>query len=146
MAWHEKDHQREIDRRAARVATGQITIGQIIQKCEMLPDLPVVVHCALVEFDGVYPSEPDSYRGYYDELAIDISRDKEVTLSTFIEWMVDSLHQVYSGHKGGEYNMCEDTFVWLAGCGESTGIAVTDVCLSPDGDIIRLVCNKIADL
>ncbi len=143
MTYHEQEHERERTERIKRESTGQLTIGQIIEKGGVLPDLPVVVLCDDKKYDGAYPSDLDSYRGYYDELAIDISRDEAISLSAFLKEMKSSLNHTYSGYRGGDYGMHKDTFVWLAGYGDSTNVAITDVRLSPSGETVHLVATRL---
>lgn len=130
---------------ARRIATGQLTIQQIIDKCESLPDLPVIIASdSILKYSGKYPDGTDSYRGYYNELAIDIG-DKVITLSSFLSEIKASLHHCYSGYKGGDYYMSKDTFVWLAEYGELSRIIIIDVRLAAGGEVVYLCVRKLAD-
>jgi hypothetical protein len=130
---------------AERKATGQLTIGQIISKCENLPNLPVmIVSEASAKYNGKYPEGTNSYRGYYDELAIDTG-NKAMSLSSFLDEMRKSLRRTYGGWKGGDYNMHKDTFVWLSEPGEASQVIVTDVRLSASGESIYLCVKQLED-
>ncbi len=135
--------EREKARYLKRVDFGQLTIGQIIRKCESLPDLPVVVHApiAWTEYVGKSPGDVDSYRGYYDELAIK-TESVPMYLSEFSLKMKKSLKDIYYGYKGGEYGMNENTFVWVANYGEATGLAVVDLELDQQSQTINLVARE----
>jgi hypothetical protein len=82
---------------AERIATGQLNIGQIISKCEGLPNLPVlIVSESIADYNGKYPEGTHSYRGRYDELAIDVG-NKAISLSSFLDEMKTSLRRSYGG-------------------------------------------------
>lgn len=133
------------ERKAKRKATGQLTIGQIISKCEILPNLPImIVSKSSAKYNGKYPKKTHSYRGYYDELAIDTG-SKAISLSSFLDEMRSSLRRIYGGWKGGDYSMCEDTFVWLSEPGEASQVIVTDVHLSSSGESIYLCVKQLED-
>ncbi len=141
-----KEKEREIKYRKDRESTGQLTIGQIIKKCESLPNLPIIIFCNqkdnLYGYLGSVPCDTDSYRGYYDELAIEV-KVGAVYLNEFKKMMKDSLNRVYFGYKCGEYSMYEDTFVWVAPNGVSTDLAVVDVRLAEDEKTIQLVIKTV---
>jgi len=112
--------EREVAERKRREEFGQLTIGQIIKKCQGLPNLPIRISCIKnndknlsSDYSGMCPYDTDSYRGYYDELSlnpIDPNRE-EIDLNCFVRMMEDSLGRTYYGYRGGEYYMHEDTFV-----------------------------------
>lgn len=145
VSYHEKQHVRDREERLLREATGQLTISQIREKCEDLPpNLPIVVFCESdPRYHGAYPSKLNSYRGYYDELAIDVSHEKTMSLDVFAEEMRRALYRTYFGYKGGEYSMYDETFVWLAEYGDSTQIIVKDIFLSPSRETVHLVAEKL---
>lgn len=122
---------------------GQLTVDQVIARCEALPDLlPVVVACEGSPYDGQTIDGTDSYRGSYDELAIVPSAGPPVVVAHLRDEMRRSLGSCYYGHKGGEYYMSGDTHVWLSEYGESSGLAVVDVRLSADGLRVELACRR----
>lgn len=63
--------------------------------------------------------QPDSYRGYYDELAFE-----PVEKTTFGEMLAHAqfaLGRTFQGYKGGDYTMHEGTPCWIASYGCSGG-------------------------
>lgn len=57
------------------------------------------------------------YRGYYDELSINITPydpKKTLTVGKFITLLKKQVGKTYSGYKGGEYIMHECTPCWLS--------------------------------
>ncbi len=82
---------------------------------------------AMIEALGTYPpeqlvygvGEPDSYRGYYCDLAFAPTATEE-PVSALLQRCRDAMGREFTGYKGGEYVMGESTPVWLADYG-STG-------------------------
>lgn len=143
MGIHERDHVREKQERVCREATGQLTIKHILDKCQDLPNLPVVISCPNDSRHHLaYPSDVISYRGYYDELAIESSRDKVMCKDDFQTMLEESLTRTYYGWKGGEYDMYPWTFVWISECGVSSGAIIIDVGLSLSGEKILLMARN----
>jgi hypothetical protein len=101
-----------------------LTLGDAIKQLTVIakesPYAPVVF-----DFNGKGPHDPDSYRGYYADLALDFTDDK-VTASKFLDDLKNSLNGVFQGYKGGDYKMGEDTPLWAAeyGC---TGPAIMGI-------------------
>ena len=154
IARHEKacteTKEREVAARKRREEFGQLTIGQIIKKCQGLPNLPIRIRCIRndeqnpsSDYSGMCPYDTDSYRGYYDELSLNpIDPNKEeVDLNRFVKMMEDSLGRAYYGYRGGEYYMYKDTFVWLSEYGESSGFAVTDIQLPESNECIFIIAK-----
>jgi hypothetical protein len=60
---------------------------------------------------------PRSYRGYYEELAFEPTRN--VTVGMMLEYAKSALGQTFEGYKGGSYTMSEYTPCWIASYGDS---------------------------
>lgn len=84
---------------------------------------------ARVEFDfgGFEPTELDSYRGYYSDLAIGFSESGGMTAGALLAELRDADGAVFEGYKGGEYRMDRSTPVWVANHGRVHGVAVIGV-------------------
>ncbi len=76
-------------------------------------------------------ANPHSYRGYYEELAVEPA--EAVSVASMIQALESAKGETFYGWKGGEYLMGDTTGVWIAVEG-STGVPVTDHWL----DLIRL--------
>ena len=63
--------------------------------------------------------KPDSYRGYYDEVAF--APKENVTFGEMLGHARDALGTTFTGYKGGEYTMHEYTDCWIAEYGTSEG-------------------------
>lgn len=60
--------------------------------------------------------DPHSYRGYYDELGFEPTRN--VTVASMLADCRGALGATFTGYKGGEFTMTEHTRCWLAMWGQ----------------------------
>jgi len=104
-----------------------ITLGQFIAKCKHknLPNFPVYYY-----HDYGISSGIESWRGVYDELALDVASDydkniKPLILNEFILMLEECNGETYDGYKGGEFTMNLDTKVWVDNYGESSNPSTT---------------------
>ena len=72
----------------------------------------------------VYLTEPHSYRGYYDDLALEPA-DFAITVTQLLNQLNWVINTELTGYKGGEFMMSADTPVWVANHG-CTGQALVD--------------------
>lgn len=63
--------------------------------------------------------EPDSYRGYYEDVAF--KPVENTTIGDMLEHARSALGKTFSGYKGGDFLMNEDTDCWIAEYGTSRG-------------------------
>lgn len=99
-----------------------MTIGNLIALLKARnPDQDVVF-----DFGGFIPRDVDSYRGYYDQLALGYDDDytKETTVSALIARLEAAIGKTFHGYKGGDYRMDEDTKLWVANYGECHSTAI----------------------
>lgn len=97
----------------------QMTLGELIQALESLP--------ADAKIQGV--NSPHSYRGYYSDLAFE-PMEGMATAADLLKDCRGSMGVVFTGYKGGEYMMGQNTPVWIAeyGC---CGLKIMGI--NPDG-------------
>lgn len=86
---------------------GTITLGELLAALER------------ADPDRVVPRgfrDARSYRGYYEDLGFDPADN--VTVAEMLACARLALGETFTGYKGGEYKMDEDTLCWLAeyGC------------------------------
>jgi hypothetical protein len=122
----------------------QLTLGELMLKLEaLLPNQEAIAKKygqeANVVFDFEYaiPTGLGSWRGSYDELAINFNfrgyeyfggkKPEEMSLSKFIKILKDTLGKEFTGWKGGEFVMGKTTPLWVANDGNSGNTAVIDV-------------------
>jgi hypothetical protein len=100
----------------------QLTLGELIKllnKCTLTKNI-------YFDFCGFAPEAVRSYRGFYDQLAIEYAQ-KRVTVSEFLIMLQDVLGKYLAGYKGGSYLMTENTPVWVDNYGEAHNTVVADV-------------------
>ena len=98
-------------------ATEQMTLGGVIDRLSSLPQETVI--------SGL--GELDSYRGYYCDLAFD-PNGKEKTAAQLLKECKAAMGAVFTGYKGGEYQMGKLTPLWVAsyGCCGKKLMAIND--------------------
>jgi hypothetical protein len=105
----------------------QLTLGEMISKLDAIEqrnEEPEVVY----DFGYLFPTEIDSWRGSYDELALNYkSEGEKMKLSEFLSMLKNAVGKEYTGYKGGEFIMTENTPVWVSNYGEACDTAVIDI-------------------
>lgn len=109
------------------VGAEQMTVGEMIVALNKVSDLPVVLE------DGGIPGDLSSYRGYYEDLAIERGEatgrhGKPLTAGEFAVEL-DRV-SVITGYKGGTYSVGYGTAVWVSEYGSCSGRYV-------DGVVVR---------
>ena len=100
-----------------------IELGKLIAKCKQLNEILPVYYDT-----GQHPTEIDSWRGIYAELAISHEADSEpMTCGEFIKMLEDADGKEFTGYKGGEYTMKLRTPVWMDNYGEYSSMMITGV-------------------
>lgn len=80
---------------------------------------------AVVRFsDGTCPKGIDSSRGSYSELAIGYRDNDPPLVMDMLQWLCAAVGKTFTGYKGGEYRMYENTDVWRDQWGEWTETAI----------------------
>lgn len=107
----------------------QLSVGALINLLEQGPDDEVRVGGS-----DLYPGEIDSYRGYYEQLAIgcrsksDLGRhEKPSTAHEFAADLREMMHATITGYKGGTYHTSPSTPIWVSNYGHASGDMVTGV-------------------
>lgn len=89
-----------------------------------------------IRFDFGYfiPCKAQSYRGFYDQLALGYSEDRRAdsgwllrTPVAVIQELEGAIGKTYEGYKGGDFVMRADTPLWVANTGESNETGVIGV-------------------
>jgi hypothetical protein len=76
----------------------------------------------------MFPTVFDSYRGYYEDLALGYSNKGEYpTVGKLLEHAEACLGKDFTGWKGGEYTAREDSTLWVANSGETGSTAIVGV-------------------
>jgi hypothetical protein len=104
--------QSYIDRMGARWqqerAETQLTLGKFIDLLRTLPQDRTIA--------GI--GSPDSYRGYYDDLAFRPTSEVRTVADVLNMLLVECMGRTFCGYKGGDYLMGEHTPLWIAEYGD----------------------------
>lgn len=101
----------------------QMKLGDLIKALEREEkDSPVQY-----DFCNFVPGKLDSYRGIYTDLALGYSENGQATVGDLLAECRQAVGRVYVGWKGGDYSMDENTTVWVAEPGRSSGTAISEV-------------------
>ena len=112
-------------RKARFDKTDQLTLGDLLHKlnaCEMKDNKSVYFDFAHLEITTF-----ESYRGYYDELALGFGDSGGKNLLQLILHCQETIGQQFTGWKGGEFIMGKDTPVWVANPGRTGDTMIVDV-------------------
>lgn len=109
----------------------QLTLGELILKLEPIvekqkerKDEAEVKY----DFEYLFPTSIDSWRGSYDELALNFEIEGNcMKVTDFLKMLKEALGKEFTGYKGGEFYMNKNTPVWVANYGNSGNTAVIDV-------------------
>lgn len=103
----------------------QLLLGELILKLEAVKDKGLRM---FFDFNNEHPTDLCSWRGSYEELAIEYEGNKEApTVELFLQELKDTVGCVFQGYKGGEFKMGKNTPVWAANYGDSGETGVVDV-------------------
>lgn len=109
----------------------QMKLGELIEAFEKIvahkdeyQDEPTV----RFDFGYMFPTDLDSWRGRYDELALNYTcKGKELTVTRFLELLKSAVGKQFTGYKGGKFTMTESTPIWASNYGEGCSTAVIGV-------------------
>lgn len=114
----------------------QMTLGELIDKLDEFPASKIISFVKSEYEETYYPCGTSSYRGYYDEIAVNYS-SAEIDVGTFQRLLKQALHKTFHGYKGGEYKMELNTPVWAArdesNCSD---LAIVSVFATEGGEVI----------
>jgi hypothetical protein len=111
-----------------------VTLGALIDTLRGLPpDARITLD------DGDLPGEFDSYRGYYEDLAIEPTpaQGTYVSVADLLARAREVNGATLQGYKGGDFLMDRHTRLWVAHYGECSSRAVLTIASSGDGFVIR---------
>jgi hypothetical protein len=81
------------------------------------------------DFAHVTPLCLTSFRGYYEDLAIEFSDAPReyVTVAEFLTTLKEAVGKVYTGYKGGDYKMTRNTRIWVANYSHTSNTTIIGV-------------------
>lgn len=114
-----------------------MTLNKIIAALSACPD-----QVASIEIDGQPPGDFDSYRGYYDQLALGTGISP-MTVGELLTAAIECVNKSFEGYRGGDFVMHGDTPVWAADHGFCPGIAI--VAIDASSDPVQLITADISE-
>ena len=93
----------------AERSLSQMTLGVLISELEKLPQEKEIENIC----------SPHSYRGYYSDLALEKQSGTRTVASLVEQLKTECLGQTFTGYKGGDFYMDENTPMWIAEYGSS---------------------------
>jgi hypothetical protein len=118
----------------------QLTLGELILKLEPIVKNQKDGDEAIVRYDFEYlfPTSIDSWRGSYDELALNFqTQGEEMKVSEFLNMLKECIGKTFTGYKGGDFTMHKGTPIWVANYSHSGNTAVIDVV--DNGYVVLLI-------
>ena len=110
----------------------QLTLGKAIEQLSKFEEKESI----RFDYEDKAPGNPHSYRGYYSDLSFEPCQiDESAKVGSFLKDLKDSLNKEFTGWKGGDFFMGENTPLWVATEGDC-GRAIIDICHSEEGLII----------
>lgn len=110
---------------------GTVTLGALIDALEPLQkaekfdaDDKDSARSVYFDFGGLVPHYFDSYRGFYDHLAITYHNAEAPSVSDLLAKLKAADGQVFDGYKGGSFRMDRRSPVWVANHGNCDSTAI----------------------
>jgi hypothetical protein len=103
-----------------------LSLGEFIDKLKKLPKEAVIQF----DFGGSVPTEFESYRGYYSELALGFTGEYGITMPTvkrLLELAEAAVGDTFQGWKGGDHEMSRETSLFVANPGNTSDTFIKDV-------------------
>jgi hypothetical protein len=103
----------------------QMTLGKLIDVLAQMPPDTKVANLR----------DAHSYRGYYSDLAFEWTSTDKQTAAELLAQCQACMGEVFTGYKGGEFQMGRNTPIWIASWG-STGDKLMEIV--PGGGVISV--------
>lgn len=114
----------------------QMTLGELIEKLDEFPAHKQISFIKSEYEETYYPCGTSSYKGYYDEIAVNYS-STEIDVGAFQRLLKQALYKTFHGYKGGEYKMSPYTPVWAARDSSNCSyLAIVSVFVTEGGKVI----------
>ncbi|MDD9866684.1 MAG: hypothetical protein OXS32_10070 [Verrucomicrobiales bacterium] len=115
-----------------------LLLGQLITKLENTPSETRV----RFSHGPFAPGCLFSYRGYYTDLAFEVSTDLTRTAGGLLAECHEALGKEFTGYKGGDYVARTDTPLWASDWGSVSGVGIIHVV---DENDALVLLTKVID-
>lgn len=104
----------------------RLNLGELIDLLKRCPQKDLVKF----DFGSTTPGQCDSYRGYYEDLALGFEVDASdyPTVAELQETLTEAIGETFQGWKGGEYRMDRNSRLWVANCGQTSDTTIVGIC------------------
>lgn len=92
----------------------QLTLGELIKQFEDIKEHAECNQEVFFDFGYYRPTSLYSWRGAYEELGLSYDEESEATVESLLIELKSAIGKQFTGYKGGDYIMSEDTPVWAA--------------------------------
>lgn len=122
----------EAQRKERFESNEQLSLWEFIKKLKVCIDTGKDDKNVVFDFEYLFPTGLNSWRGSYEELALNFGSNEDenemqLELTEFIKLCEEAIGKTYTGWKGGDFVMSEDTPLWVANMSNSGNTAVVDV-------------------
>lgn len=90
-----------------------LTLGEFIKILQLRDPNQQVMY----DFGSLRPGEFDSYRGFYEDLALSFDDTWDVSVASLLKKSLLSVDHVFTGYKGGNYKASYSTKLWASNRG-----------------------------
>lgn len=119
-----------------------LTLGELIALFEGQPEDNSVIF----DFGKFTPSGIDSYRGYYNHLALGYSEDAPYAkVMDVVDMLKMAVGKTFIGYKGGEFPMDLETPVWAANYGKDTQTKIVSLFADGPFTVIETAYSSLFD-
>lgn len=110
----------------------QLTLGQFIDRLKELKQDSSICF----EFCCLTPTTLESYRGYYEDLALGFEEEGwgSPSVGELLAICEEAVGETMQGYKGGDYLMDRDTALWVANSGIAGSTAIVGILGDDDAD------------
>ena len=102
---------------------GNMTLGELIDELKKQPDDNEVY----LDFCYMAPDGVESYRGFYDHLALSYSQLNPMKVKELREELEAAVGATFTGYKGGSFIMTRNTPMWIDNIGDASSTGVMSV-------------------
>lgn len=112
-------------RKESLANSDQLTLGELILKLDAIPNKEASL---VFDFGYFYPTCVDSWRGAYEELALNYQdTGSSLNVHEFLVVLKQAIGDTFTGYKGGDFKMNKHTPLWVSNYGHSNNTAVVDI-------------------
>ena len=104
----------------------RLNLGELIDLLKTRPKKEPV----RFDFGWLVPTACQSYRGYYEDLAIGFTEERvypDPMVAVVLKDLKAAVGKTFMGYKGGAYMMTRESRVWVANYGNVSDTAITGI-------------------